>query len=271
MKTLCLSRLALLVLTLLLAASSSSTHASDAPKQAYETSFANITKISAELHLALAPAKRSQVHGELVLLESGNIPCITPAVADRNGSAANIVRVSAGFVEWINRASHARALDESKEGTFTRYLTAATPGSNGEFPAVGKDLAPEILWSFDTMNHQAGIFNQMSGALLAIDMAHHYLGHYKKHSARLAAISGASTAISSLLSEKEWREAVMQGARNALDCGLGVDGLRAIFDGFDMTSSRPTWSAHLVHPKANLGKLSRELEKMENDFFLVEK
>lgn len=265
------SQHACLILTLMVAAPSSPTPASDAPKQAYETSFANITRISAELHLALAPAKRSQVHGEPVLLEQVNIPCITPAGTDRNGSAANVVLVSAGFVEWMNRASHARALDESKEGTFTRYLTAAMPAGDGEFPPVGQELASEIVWSFDTMNHQAGIFNQMTGALLAIDMAHHYLGHYKKHSARLAGTSGAHIAISSLLSEKEWREAVMEGARNALDCGLGVDGLRAIFDGFDKISSRPAWSAHLVHPKANLGKLSRELEKMENDFFLVDK
>jgi len=266
-----ISAIACLCHALLLVMSSFPIHASDAPKHAYETSFTNVSKICAELHQALDAAKRQQLQAEPVLLEQLNIPCLTPATASRNGSSATVVQVSAGFIAWINRASHARALDESQPGCFSRYLTAIASVTNGNSAQVGQDLAPETVWSFETMNHQAGLFNQMTGALLAIDLAHHYLGHYKKHSARLEPASDSPVPISPFLSEKEWREAVLQGARNALACGLGVDGLRAILDGFDKMPNRPAWSAHFVHPKASLGKLSRDLQKLENDFFLVEK
>ena len=40
------------------------------------------------------------------------------------------------------------------------------------------------------MNHQASQFNQMAGALIAIEMAHHYLGHYKKYEASLKGCPG---------------------------------------------------------------------------------
>jgi len=248
-----------------------SSHASDTLKRDYETSFANVVKICAELHQALDPAKQRQLKPEPVLLEQVRIPRITSATSDGTSGTASAIQVSAGIVEWINRASHARALDESNAGCFARCVSTAIEDPNGSLPAIGQGLAPETVWGFDTMNYQAGIFNQMTGGLLAIDMAHHYLGHYKKHSAQLASAGEATSPICSVLSEKEWREAVMKGARNALDCGLGVDGLRAILDEFEKLPGRPAWSAQFVHPKANLGKLSRELDKMVKDFFLVEK
>ena len=35
-------------------------------------------------------------------------------------------------------------------------------------------------WAFNTMNWQMSHFNQMAAGLTAVQMAHHYLGHYKK-------------------------------------------------------------------------------------------
>ncbi len=254
-----------------MAFASVSAHASDTLKRDYETSFVNVVKICAELHQALDPAKQRQLKAEPVLLEQVRIPRITSTSSDGTSGTASAIQVSAGIVEWINRASHARALDESSAGCFARYLSTAIEDPNGSLPMIGQGVAPEAVWGFDTMNYQAGIFNQMTGALLAIEMAHQYLGHYKKHSLQLARAGELPSPINSVLSEKEWREAVMKGARNALDCGLGVDGLRTILDEFDKLPIRPAWSAQFVHPTANLSKLSRELDKLEKDFFLVEK
>jgi len=77
--------------------------------------------------------------------------------------------------------------------------------------------------------------------------------------------------INNVVSEKEWREAVLKGAKNALDCGLGVDGMKALFECMDAMPSRPAWCGYLVPNKANLSKLSKDLQRLENDFFLVEK
>jgi hypothetical protein len=121
------------------------------------------------------------------------------------------------------------------------------------------------------MNRQASHFNQMAGALVAIDLAHQYLGHYSQHAQEFAPDSTAPTPVNMLITEQEWREAVMRGANNALACGLGVEGLRALFDGFDRMQSRPAWAAYFIHPKANVNKISSELRKLERDFFVVDR
>ena len=172
-------------------------------------------------------------------------------------------------MDLINRLAHARALEESASGYFDRYVQSLAPDGSSKEP-MGKSLPAEQVWNFDTMNHQVSLFNQMVGAMVAIEMAHHYLGHFKKHPAN-ATDATTPPSFTERVSEKEWREAVLKGARNALDCGLGVDGFRALLTAVEKAANRSAWTAYLVHPKAETSKLSRDLEKLEKDFFLVEK
>ena len=129
------------------------------------------------------------------------------------------------------------------------------------------------IGEFASLTGKEAVFGQNAhkGTLLAIEMAHHYLGHHKKYGPPASAAGNAPEPFTEKLTEKEWREAVFKGARNALDCGLGVDGFRAILAAVEKLPTRPKWSAYLVHPKADISKLSRELEKLEKDFFLVDK
>lgn len=243
----------------------------DAPKQGYETGFANITKIASELHIALEPKRQQVVSPVPVLLDTASTPSIAPIEIGTGADAKNTVQISSGFIQLLNSLSHAKALSESGD-SFLKEYASRLASADEKMPVVTDGVAPEKAWSFDAMNVQAGQFNQMAGALLAIDLAHHYLGHYKKYAPQLTAGKNTPAApINNLLTEKEWREAVLKGAKNALDCGLGVDGLKTLFECMDAIPNRPAWTAYFVPSKVNLSKISRDLQRLENDFFLVEK
>lgn len=254
------------VLVLLLLASAALAHGESPAPRAYEGTVATITKISIELHQALDAKKRQQLRAEPRLLTEVTAPCIAPYL---NPDKLGEVTLSATWVDLINRLAHARALEESASGYFDRYVQSLAPDGSSKEP-MGKSLPAEQVWNFDTMNHQVSLFNQMVGAMVAIEMAHHYLGHFKKHPAN-ATDATTPPSFTERVSEKEWREAVLKGARNALDCGLGVDGFRALLTAVEKAANRSAWTAYLVHPKAETSKLSRDLEKLEKDFFLVEK
>jgi hypothetical protein len=255
-------------LAVLLALSAALAHGEAATPRAYDNTIATVTKISAELHQALDAGKQRQLRAEPKFLTGLDTPCIAP-IADTE-TPANAIVLSSGFVDLLNHLAHAKALDESVSGYFEQYVRAVPQDGSAPLEPVGKSLPNEQVWSFDTMNHQVSLFNQMTGTLLAIEMAHHYLGHSKKHGVTTSTAETPEP-FTEKLTEKEWREAVLKGARNALDCGLGVDGFRAILTAVEKLPARPKWSAYLVHPKADISKLSRELEKLEKDFFLVEK
>lgn len=254
------------VLALLLLVSAMLARGESLAPRAYEGGFAQVEKISGELHHALDVKKRQLVSATPKLLVGAASPCIAPLAGD---ASAGTVGLSAGWLDLINRLAHARALEESAGGYFARYVQHLAPDGSSTEP-VGKSIPPDQAWSFDTMNHQVSLFNQMIGALVAIEMAHHYLGHFQKHPATRTD-AGIAGPFAVCVSEREWRDAVMKGARNALDCGLGVDGFRALLTAVEKAPGRPKWTAYLVHPKADTGKLSRDLEKLEKDFFLVEK
>jgi hypothetical protein len=221
-------------------------------------------KITAELHQALDNSKRRSVSAQTILIdEATTTRCV--------GSTNSVFRISTGCIGLLNRLSHAKAIDETRPGYFKQYSTSLANTLLGKQPSTSQSVADAELWNFDTMNHQVSNFNQMANTLIAIEFAHHYLGHYKKHGPKLTDAAGTPVPINACLTEKEWHEAVVKGARNALDCGLGVDGLRNLFAAFDQMPTRPEWAAWFIHPKARVSKLDGELAALERDFFLVEK
>ncbi len=259
--------LRLLPVLCFLCASAPAVRAESPAPRPYEPSFETLSKITQELHQALDDKRRRLVSPDPQVLTAAKGFFLTPVSGE--GSAPNAVAVSPTFVAGLNQLAHARALEPATSGYFAQYTLALPKDAAQPWESVGRTLPAEHAWNFDVMNHQASLFNQMAGTLIAIQMAHHYLGHAKKLPA--GATDGANPAptIAERVSEKEWREAVLKGAKNALDCGLGTEGFRALLGAAGMSSSRATWSACIVHPKADLTKLSRELEKLEKDFFLV--
>jgi hypothetical protein len=244
--------------------------ADDAPKPGYESGLPQIRKLAKELHVALESRKQQAVQPEITLADSIQVPYVGPARMKDGQAEAPAVHVSPGFIRFVNSLSHAKALGQDGVDVIKSYAARVAAASLP--PSVTDGMAPEKAWEFDVMNVQAGQFNQMAGALVAIDFAHHYLGHYKKYSAQMIPdAAGTLPPIGNFTTEREWREAVLKGTKNALDCGLGVDGLKTLFEFMEATPSRPAWCAYFVPPKVNLSKLSRELKRLESDFFLVDK
>lgn len=117
------------------------------------------------------------------------------------------------------------------------------------------------------MNAQLSQFKQMVGTLVAIEMAHHYLGHYQKYAAQLTGLNGTPVPINSLLTPQEWHNAVMAGAGNGLECGLRVDGLKFLYDCIDRMETRPAWITFFLPAGAKVSRVKRDLDRLEKEFF----
>jgi hypothetical protein len=241
-----------------------------ASAQGYETGYGQLLKLTRELHNALDAKRRNAVAPEPALLSDVATPYLqaragAPETADKGG-----VCLSPAFVEFMNRYAHARALDEVERGFSKRFLQGLSQDPTGAALNNLNGKARQEAWSFDTMNHQMSSFNQVAGSLIAVQMAHLYLGHYKKYAAQLAHSPNPTVAINSFVTPSEWRDAVLVGARNALDCGLGVEGLITFYEGFEKLPNRPEWVAPWLPKGIEVSKLRKDLEKLEKKFFAGE-
>ena len=89
------------------------------------------------------------------------------------------VKLSAGFIDLVNDISHAKAIDHVQPGFFDQYIreppswpAPATP------PLSPPNIVEPRFWTEDILNDQMSFFNQTVGLIEAINLAHHYLGHY---------------------------------------------------------------------------------------------
>jgi hypothetical protein len=244
------------------------TDAAQPPPGRYETGAADLIKITADLHQALPPQLRGQFHSAPLWLEGVKTPQLRPVLHPAGAKHLCAVQVSGGLVELLNFLSHAKAIDGVDRGYYKRSITSLAVQSGETGLSALQPTHPQS-WAFDTMNHQMSHFNQMAGTLLAIQMAHHRLGHYQKYADRLTDAQGQPVPLASVVTPQEWHEAVMRGVNHALKCGFGVDGLRYLYEGLEKMPSRPAWTFQLLPPNAKVSRLCRELARAEQDFFLV--
>jgi hypothetical protein len=255
---------------LCLALGISGTQATEQGCNSYETGYSDVVRICGELHHALGPKERQEIFPRPALLNQVIPPCVQPGVCSDGKRNWRAVHISAAFVDFLNQLSHARAIDLEEQGYLKRFL-AALAADTGAQPTVGLAVAPRSqTWSFDIKNHQLSHFNQMAGALLAIGMAEHYLGYYDKYAAQLTDGQNRTVPINLVLTESEWRKAVLAGAHNALSCGFGIDGLKVLLDAIAAMPTRPAWTLYFVPQNAQVAKVRRDLDKLEKKFFLLE-
>lgn len=243
-------------------------HAENQPSAGrYETGYSDIVRIAADLQQALPPKQRARICSQPLGLDRSAVPSVQPGAHSQ--SQLGTVLISAGFVDLLNYLSHAKAIDGMDRGFYTRSIASLAVQTGGTgLPSL--DLSHKQAWSFDTVNHQISHFNQMAGSLVAIEMAHHYLGHYKKYASQLIDAQGQPVPLATLLSPGEWQDAVIAGTKNALACGLGVDGLKAFFEGLEKLPNRPAWTFAVLPAKAPIAKINKKLQNTENDFFVVD-
>ena len=234
----------------------------------YETGYQNLVRLTQDLYRALPPEARRKVDRKLVLLQDVPMPYLQPMAYKQGGASRGVVCLSSGFIDFMNYYSHAKALEELDKNFFVKYMAGLAHETGQTKLHDLRFVSHRQTWSFDTMNHQVSTFNQVAGTLIAIDLAHHYLGHYQKYAAQLQpGPNGTRVPIASVVTPKEWRQAVLKGARNALDCGLGVEGIINFFQALDKMPNRPAWTTYFMPHGVKVSKIRRDLLKMERKFF----
>lgn len=246
----------------------SSSHAQQPP--GYETGFETVSRITADLHQALDRSQRPSFYPAAFLLTNLPTPCLQTYPLKEAANPARAVCLSRRYVDLLNFISHAKAIDGVSHGFFVKAMARLALEGGEQLP----DLQANSIrnsWSFETMNRQASSFNQMAGALVAIEMAHAYLGHYQKYASQLMDAQRHSVPINRVINQAEWHEAVMLGGRHALDCGMAVDGLKIAFESIDKMPARPSWRIYFL-PDAiegkEVNKINRELDRMQKNAFL---
>ena len=229
----------------------------------YDTGFATLQRIAGDLHRALVVEKRAELLGSAVLLENPRTPYLQLRSTSSTNSQA--VFVSQGLIDVLNYVSHAKAVDQVDSGFYEKAVDGLARQNGTELRGLPQPTHTNA-WAFNTMNWQMSHFNQMAAGLTAVQMAHHYLGHYKKYASQLGDGTNAAP-LYSVLTPREWREAVLAGSRHALDCALAPEGLVVLYDAITRMPQRPSWAVHVMPPGAEISILRLELNRVEATFF----
>ena len=251
----------------LLALACSATSLGTGTEKTYAPGFSAAMKLGGELHEALSDKFYKQIDAQAIALQPQDFPVISPIATSDESRVQKQVELSAGFIDLVNHICHAKAIDRIQPGYFDQYvenlsrLCAANPA------APLPPIVEARFWTDDVMNEQLGYFNQMMGALMAISMSHHYLGHYAKYAAKLAGAGDKIGPINNYLTPAEWNVSVKAGALDALNCALSTDGLRIIFEALDKMPVRPAWADYIAPQNTDLKKLNKEMARYEEDFF----
>jgi len=232
----------------------------------YDSGYQTMARLADDLYRALPKEKRGTLLARPVLLDNIKAPYLQPGAQAKDGTNLHAVFVSPALFEVLNYISHARAVESVDDGFFAKAVNslACDNGDKGLPPLY--QPTHEKSWAFNTMNWQLGYFNQMAAGLMAIEMAHHHLGHYSKYASQLGDPKKPAP-LYSVLSQKEWREAVLGGSRHALDCGLAPEGLIVLYDAISKMPQRPSWAVHLMPPTEEVSILRLELKRVEASFF----
>lgn len=241
--------------------------AADAPLAArtYPSGVKEAIKAGADLYQTLNPKYQKQIDTQPISVQTMEAPVITPIESSEENKMHNQVSVSAGFIDLINHLAHAKAIDRIQPGYFDRYLANLSRQSvDGGMPQA-PNMVDARYWKDDIMNEQISYFNQIMGMLAAINLTHHYLGHFVKYGRVLEA--GKLTPINGLLSPDEWKASVKAGAINAFDCACTSEGIKALLDGLDKMPRRPAWTLYIVPDHTDLKALSKEFKHFEDLYF----
>ena len=241
----------------------------DSELEKYKTGFGANVKLGIDLYKALKPKYKDLVYVAPIGLEDTDMPYVR-AVEEPGDDPAQPERkvfISSGFVDLMNNVAHAKAIDKLEKGFFEKYLVTLSKEAGDKALSELPRLSDKRFWSEDMMNEQLSNFNQMVGMVVAVELSHHYLNHYQTYADRLKNSENKPVPINTLMLPAEWEESVKQGAINALNCGFGIEGVKALFDCIDKMPQRPPWTVYFLPPDVQVKKVKKTLEKIERDFF----
>ncbi len=222
-----------------------------------------------QLFRALPPKFKEQLHFQPVNLDSDSMPFIRTEelqLPDMN-KPMRLVFVSVGFVGLVNYIGHAKAIDAKEKGFFLNYVMSLAKETGEKDLKELPKITNRAYWTDDMMNEQESSFNQIVGMVLAIELSHHYLGHFQKYAAQLKGPDDTDVPINRLLTPSEWDDSIKAGARDALECGYGVDGVIALYEAIDRMPERPAWTIYFLPPGVKSPKMKKDLKRIEDAFF----
>jgi hypothetical protein len=236
-------------------------------ERTYLPGYSMAMKLGGELREALSQKFFDQVDARPIALQPQDFPLISPVATSDENRVQRQVELSAGFIDLVNHLCHAKAIDKIQPGYFDQYVGILARSCAADPAAPLPSIVEPRFWSENIVNDQLGYFNQMIGMMMAINMSHHYLGHYAKYAAKLAGPTDRIGPINNFLTPAEWDVSVKAGALDALNCALSTDGLRVMFEALDKMPARPAWAAYIAPQNIDLKKLNKELSRYEEDFF----
>ena len=122
------------------------------------------------------------------------------------------VCLSAGFIDMVNHICHAKAIDRIEPGFFDNYVKNLAQLSASDPSASAPKIVNPRYWHDDVMNDQLSYFNQVIGFVMALNLSHHYLGHYAKYASSIAGPGQMAAPINKFLTTIEW-EGICPGRR----------------------------------------------------------
>jgi hypothetical protein len=236
--------------------------ATGAPVHAYSSGLNQACKLGGDLYETLDAKYQKSIYPEPIKVEQMEAAVIVPSEGADESKSLRGVKISIGFIDLVNHIAHAKAIDRVQPGYFQQYIVNLSKVADNDGPP---EIVDNKFWTEEVMNDQASYFNQMIGMTMALNLSHHYLGHYTKFSSQM--LAGKLVPINNLLAPAEWDASVKAATLNALNCALGTDGPTALFDAIDKMPKRPAWTAFVVPPTTDLKKLNKTLKKYEDDFF----
>jgi hypothetical protein len=237
------------------------------PSPVYSSGFSMTIRLGRELSEALPAEFRDQLDPQVVTLQMQDLPLVIPLAVTEENHILRQISLSAGLIDLVNHVAHAKAIDRVQPGYFAQYVKNLALLSTSDASAQAPNIVDARYWTENVMNDQIGYFNQMISVVMAINLSHHYLGHYAKYCAKLAGAGDKPVPINSFLTADEWAGSVKAGAVDALNCAVSTAGIRALFEAIDQMPHRPEWAAYIIPQAADIKQLNKQLEAYEEDFF----
>lgn len=233
----------------------------------YKVGYSAIMKLGLDLQKALKPQNRSVISQQPISLTTDMMPYIKIMEYPDETQPIRGVWISAGFVDLMNQVAHAKAIDRIQKGYFEKFILALAKETGEKELKELPNLSDKRYWTDDMMNEQLSNFNQMVGIVVAIELSHHYLGHFKKYSSQLAETNNFQPPINNLLTPEEYAASLKAGALNALECGFGVEGVKALYDTIGKMPQRPVWTDYFLPKIVKVDKVKKDLQTLEKKFF----
>jgi hypothetical protein len=234
--------------------------------RSYQNNFGIVLKLGGDLSESLPDKYARQIDSHAISLEANESPIVAPIAVTEDNNVLRQVTLSAGLIDLLNHICHAKAADRIQPGFFDHYIKTLADTS-GDGTVQPPEIVESQYWNDEVINDQMSYFNQMIGFIVAINLSHHYLGHYDKYSSRMIGSGDKLIPINHFLTPAEWDVSVRAAAVDSLDCALATDGSRALFETIDKMPHRPPRADYIVPEGVDIKKLNNQLVRYEEDFF----